>query len=753
MAKVGQTAFEPSVPDSAPERPLRRAGMTDPLKRIRPAGVRAGKVPQVMQMEALECGAACLDMVLAYYGKWVPLEQVRADCGVSRDGSNALNMVKAARAYGMEAKGYRYEPETLRERATFPCILHWGFNHFVVCRGFKGDKVYLNDPARGEVAVPVKELDNQFTGVCLLMQPTASFVADGQPASVKDFALERLRGSIAALVFVALTTAVTSVLGIVNPALSQVFTDHLLTGRNPDWFAPFMAVMLVMCAIEVTVSALNAIYLLRVQGKMAVVSDASFMWKVLHLPMNFFSQRALGDIAARYTTNATIAESVVSTLAPLIVNFAMLAVYLVIMVSYSPLLAAIGIASVVVNLMVSRYISNKRVNLTRVQMRDEANLASSTMSAIDMIETIKASGAEQGFFRRWSGFQASANLQRVKFARLNQYLGLIPEFVSNAANVAVLMCGVWLVLNGQFTVGMILAFQGYLAQFVAPAESLTSAMQTFQEMRTNMERVQDVMEYPEDPLCRVPTVGPDDECEKLRGAVSLQNVTFGYAPLAEPLIEDFSMEVKSGGSIAFVGPSGCGKSTLARLISGMYQPWTGEVLLDGISANQVPREIRAGSLAVIDQDIVLFNDTISNNIKLWDASIEDYEVILAARDASIHNAIMQRDDGYEHVLAEGGRDFSGGERQRMEIARALAQDPTVLIMDEATSALDARTEQEVMEAVRKRGITCIIVAHRLSAIRDCDEIVVMDRGRVVERGTHDELFAADGLYTRLITQE
>lgn len=716
-------------------------------------GTRAGKVPVIMQMEALECGAACLAMVAAYYGKWVPLEQVRLDCGVSRDGSKASNLVKAARMYGFEAAGFRYEPETLREKATFPCIIHWNFNHFVVCRGFKGDTVYLNDPARGEVTVTAREFDAAFTGICLNIVPGPSFEPGGKPPSIANFVRERLEKSRAALVFVALTAVITSVIGIVNPALSQVFLDRLLTGQNPSWLYPFIALLVGLGVVQVTVGVLNALYLLRLEGKMAVVANSSFMWKILRLPMEFFSQRMAGDLASRAATNTTIASSLVQQLAPLVLNFALLIIYATVMVAYSPLLAAIGIASVVINLGLARLISNRRVNIMRVQMRDAGKLAAATVSGIEMIETIKASGAENGFFERWSGFQAGSNTQTVRFTRLNQYLGLVPSFVTQLTDTAVLMTGVFLVIQGQFTVGMILAFQGYLSQFTGPATTLTSTMQTLQEMRSNMERIDDVMRYPEDPVFAREPLNPDDTCEKLKGAVRMEGVTFGYSRLSAPLIEGFDLDVKPGESVAFVGSSGCGKSTLAKLVSGLYQPWEGTVSFDGKPAADVPREVLTGSLAVVDQDITLFNDTIANNIRLWDRSIEDYEVVLAARDAGIHDVIMQRDGGYSYRLAEGGRDFSGGQRQRLEIARVLAQDPTILIMDEATSALDAQTEQEIMRAVRKRGITCIIVAHRLSTIRDCDEIVVLDGGRVAERGTHEQLYAAGGLYTRLATQE
>ncbi len=746
------------------------------VREAKAPGVIADKVPQIMQMEALECGAASLAMICAYYGKWVPLEQVRADCGVSRDGSSALKVLRAARHYGFEASGYRYEPETLRENAVFPCIAHWDFNHFIVVRGFKGDKVYVNDPARGDYAMSFEEFDRGFTGVCLVLKPGPDFTPEGEPASIKDFAMERLKGTGSAIAFVAIATAIISLLGIVNPALSQIFLDRLLAGEAPSWFVPFLALVGAICAIQIVISILNALYLLRVEGKLAVVSNVSFIWRVLHLPMAFFSQRNVGDINQRAQSSETIASQMVGTLAPLIIDFLMLIIYLVIMFTYSWLLSLIGIASVVTNLLVARFISTKRVNITRVQMRDQANLVGATAGAVDMIETLKSSGAEQGYFQRWAGFQAGANTQQARFTTTDVRLSLIPQMVTSFANVMVLVAGLWLTFQGEFTVGMILAFQGYLSSFVAPAERLTTAMQQFQEMRTAMERIQDVMDYPEDPLSEeqdeeqdgedagaaeddelaslgISLASADTGLAKLRGGIELEGVTFGYSPLDPPLIEDFSLHVKPGGSVAFVGSSGSGKSTLSKLISGLYRPWSGEVRFDGVPMDDVPKAVRTGSVAVIDQDIILFNDTVSNNIRLWDDSIEDFEVILAARDARVHDVIMEKDGGYDHVLLDGGQDLSGGQRQRMEIARALAQDPTILIMDEATSALDAETELEVMENIKRRGLTLVIIAHRLSAIRDCDEIVVLDKGHVVERGTHAELYAAGGTYAKLIATE
>ena len=708
------------------------------------------RVPVVMQMEALECGAASLAMIMAYYKKWVPLEQVRLDCGVSRDGSNAKNVLLAARNYGFQAAGFRCETDSLRTEIQLPCILHWNFNHFVVLRGFRGKYAYLNDPARGEIRVGPEEFNRSFTGVCLQITPGPEFEPGGKRKSTLAFARKRLTGAGAAVAFVMLSTAIGALFGILNPVFSNFFMDRLLTGENRELLTPFLILLAVLGAAQILVAWIQAVYSLRINGKMALVGSSSFFWKLLRLPMSFFSQRMSGDVLQRMGSNAAIAGTLVDTFAPLLLNTGMMIFYLVVMLRYSPVLTLVGLVTIVLNLLISQIISHKRVNITRVQLRDSGKLAAATVSGIQMVETIKSSGAENGYFQKWAGYQASVNAAQVRFARLDQYLGMIPALLSSLAGAAVLILGVRQAMDGQFTIGMILTFQGFLSAFMSPAMLLISAGQSIQEMRTEMERVEDVMSYPDDPVFSDAPLTEEQDYSKLSGEVELRHVTFGYSPLSQPLIRDFSLHVKPGSRVAFVGGSGCGKSTLSKLISGLYQPWSGEILFDGKPISQIDRSVFTGSVAVVDQDIVLFEDTIANNIKMWDSSIEDFEMILAARDAQIYDDIMARDGGFSGMLTENGQDLSGGQRQRLEIARVLAQDPTLIILDEATSALDALTEYELVKAIKDRGITCIVIAHRLSTIRDCDEILVLDKGAVVERGTHDELYARGGLYADLI---
>ena len=709
---------------------------------------RVKRVPVVMQMEALECGAASLGMVLAYWKKWLPLERLRIDCGVSRDGSNALNILKAARKYGMVAKGFRMEVERLR-KVEDPAILHWNFCHFVVFNGFKGDKVSLNDPARGRVLVDMEEFNRSFTGIVLTFQPGPEFEPSGQHASVLSFVRQRMKSARAALLFTFLTGLLMAFVGLVSPVFSQIFMDDILSGKNPDWFKFFIGMYAVLVVFQFIVQVMQDFRWVIYQAQLDIEANTSFIWHVLHLPISFFQQRFAGDLVIRQQSNQTCAAHLVQKIAPAVVDISLLIIYLLVMSRYSLPLTVVGLTVAVLNLGLMRYIADKRMNLGRVLERDNGKLNGTTMSSIEGMETIRAAGAELGFFQRWSGVFATKLNSEVRQNKTSVYLEILPLLLQQLSANVILVLGAYLILKGELTIGMLTAFQGFMTSFMNPLNKLMDTGQTLIETRTQMERVEDIFNSKRD-VTDESLIENISGSGKLKGKVELKEVTFGYNPLSVPLINGLSFTLEPGKSVALVGPSGCGKSTIAKLVSGLYDQWSGEILFDGKSRKEIERSVFINSVAMVDQDISLFEDTITNNVKIWDHSIEDFAMIMACRDAQIYKDIVIRPNGFNERLTEGGNNLSGGQRQRLEIASALAREPVILIFDEATSALDAATEEQVMRSIKDAGISLIIIAHRLSTIRDCDEIIVLDKGHVMERGTHDSLMRQEGMYYRLM---
>ena len=703
-------------------------------------------VPVIMQMEMVECGAASLGMVMAYYKKWLPLEQLRKDCGVSRDGCSAKQLLLAGRSYGMEANAYKLDEDELQELA--PAIIHWNFNHFVVYKGKKGGVHYLNDPGRGKVKVSQEEFDRSFTGIALSFEPTEAFQPGGSRASILGFVKRRLKNTWAAAFFIFVVGLLSAIVGIATPLFSQVFMDDILSGKNPDWFKPFMAAFIAVIGVNFLTAWLRGIYQRKYNAAMAIDANSNFFWHLLRLPMDFFSQRYVGDLILRQKSNQNIAATLVQQLAPLAIQMMLLVLYLTFMLRYSLVLTLIGLGSMGLNIVLASYISTKRVDVARISERDMGKYYGVTMSCLDNIETIKAAGAENGFFSHWAGYFTNMHNSEARAGRRDQLYGVWPEMLQTLTNNAILLIGAYLIMDGEFTIGMLLAFQGFMSGFSAPAQQLFSVAEMVIEMRTQMERVEDVLKYP---MQEQSNAAHSEGSGKLRGRIELKNVSFGYNKFSQPQIKDVSMTVEPGKSVAFVGTSGCGKSTLAKLITGLYQPWEGEILFDGKRRSEINTDEFTNSVAMIDQNVVMFDDTILSNIKMWDSSIEDFAMVLACRDAQIREEVVSRPEGFNTRLVKGGKNFSGGQLQRIEIATALAREPVVLIMDEATSALDAETEKHIMDSIRMMGVTLIVIAHRLSTIRDCDEIVVLDKGVVVERGTHQALMEKDGVYKQLVT--
>ena len=702
------------------------------------------KVPVVVQMETVECGAACLSMILAYYGKWLSLEQLRTDCGVSRDGSNARCIVQAARRHGLDAHGYRADISHLEHMA--PAIIHWNYNHFVVFKGFDGGLAYINDPGIGSIAVSMEDFNRSYTGVAITASPTDQFKPQGHQTSILHYVRENIRGVSDAFIFTLIMGILTAFAGMLYPLFSQVFMDDIITGKNEEWTIPFFVGMGALVVFHFLLAFLDNVYGRRFSGSMSLKGNTRFLWHALNLPMEFFAQRYVGDIVQRQSLNETITTTLVRILAPYAINILLLIVYVVVMARYSFLLTLMGLMSVALNIYVVRKESELRNNLSRAMEQTEGKFYGITMSCVDNIESIKAAGAERKFFEFWAGYFARRNNQEVAF----EARSFSPYVFGHVANALVLILGAALILYGDFSIGMLMAFQGFMAEFMRPAMGLMQGSTTVIELRSQMERIDDVIAYPTEKWS-------DDANEahgaKMGGMFEMKNVTFGYSPTSEPLIKDFSMKLEPGKSVALVGTSGCGKSTIAKLVAGLYEPWSGDILFDGRKRSEISHEEYVNSVAVIDQNVVLFDDTISENLKMWDHSIEDFTMTMACIDSGIRNDIISRPRGFNTKLVKGGGNFSGGQRQRMEIATALAREPILLVMDEATSALDTVTEREVMQNIRQCGASLIVIAHRLSTVRDCDEIIVMDHGQIAERGTHDELMSRDGIYKKLMTND
>ncbi|NLG48757.1 MAG: NHLP family bacteriocin export ABC transporter peptidase/permease/ATPase subunit [Chloroflexi bacterium] len=721
------------------------------LKKIKPATRPDGrvKVPTVLQMEAVECGPASLAMIMAHYGLYVPLEELRIACGVSRNGSKASNILKAARDYGFDAKGYKKDLEPLKN-TDMPVIVFWNFNHFLVVEGFRKGKVYLNDPASGPRIVTEEEFDESFTGVTLVIRPGPDFTRGGEKRSLLRSLGTRMGSDGRGLLYVLLVSLLLVLVGLVVPSFTRIFVDYYLVQRVENWLWPMFGVMAATALLQAGLTWLQQNYLLRLETKLAVASSARFFWHVLRLPIEFFVQRYAADISVRVALNDRVAQLLSGDLATNLLNVLLIAFYVIVMLQYDVVLTILGVVIALLNIVALRFISRKRVDANQRSLNDQSKLMATAFSGLRMVENLKATGSESDFFSRWSGHQAKAIRADQELGLLTEALAVIPPVLS-ALNVAVILtAGGLRIMNGQLTIGGLVAFQALMASFLAPVNQVVNLGSRLQQTEGDLVRLDDVLRYPIDSNTEQRHTGQDTSGGKLTGRVELRNVTFGYSKLEPPLIENLSLTLEPGSRVALVGGTGSGKSTVAKLVAGLYDPWSGEILFDGQTRDQIPRTKLNNSLAMVDQDIFLFEGTVRENLTMWDSTIPETNIGLAARDAAIHEEVAARPGGYDSPVSEGGTNFSGGQRQRLEIARALVTNPTILIMDEATSALDPITEKIIDDNLRRRGCTCLIVAHRLSTIRDCDEIIVLDRGKVVQRGTHKQLMRSRGRYAQLI---
>ena len=710
------------------------------------------KTPTVLQMEAVECGAAALGTILAYYGRFVPLEELRIACGVSRDGSKASNIVRAARKYGLKATGFKAELWQL-VKFQLPVIIHWRFSHFLVLEGFNKDKVYLNDPAGGPRTVTRQEFDDNFTGVVMEFAPTAEFVKGGKQFNTLAALVQRLSSSKTALLFVTLVGLSLVLPGLVLPSFIRAFVDYYLVRDLDSWIFPILLGMAVAAALRGVLTWLREHYLLRLETKLAISMSGKFFWHVLRLPVEFYTQRYAGEIGNRVAINEQVAYLISGRLASTVLDLTTIVFFSILMFLYDPLLTVIGITFAFGNLAALRYVARKRVDTNQRLAIAKGKLAGMMAGGLQHIESIKAAGRESDFFARLAGQNAEVVRDEEHMDNYSSGLGVVPPLLMALTTASILTIGGLRVMDGQITIGMLVAFQSLMISFLEPVNKLVDLGAVIQEVEGGLKRLDDVLKAPVEESLLAEEVLQDvsKRMPKLSGRLELRNVTFGYSRLEPPLIQNFNLSLEPGKRVALVGGSGSGKSTVAKLVSGLYEPWSGEILFDGKTRTQLPRTTLTNSMGVVDQDIFLFEGTVRDNLTLWEPTVPETRVVKAAHDACIHDEIASRVGGYGSLIAENGSNYSGGQRQRLEIARALTSDPVLLVLDEATSALDPLTEKLIDTRLRRRGCTCLIIAHRLSTIRDCDEIIVLEKGQIVQRGTHQEMLQQpDSPYARLI---
>lgn len=710
----------------------------------RPKVQRRKPVPTILQIEQTECGVACLAMIMASHGMHVGLERLREMAGVSRDGTRASNLLKAARNVGLVAKGFRKEPEQLHE-IPWPAILHWNFNHFVVLEGLTSSFAYLNDPASGRRKVPLDELREAFTGVVIACEPGPDFKPSGAPPSVLAALAERLSGTRAILPQIIIASGLLVVPGVALPVLSRVFVDDILTTRQADWIIPFTLLLAASTLVQGALVLFQQSLLARLEVRLAFLPTAKMLWHMLRLPMSFYTQRHPGELANRLEANERLATLLSGEFATSIFNLLSMVVYAVVMFLLDPVLAiALVLLQSVYFLTLS--ISNRlQARNARLQAAQSGKLIAATVGAIRAIETIKASATEREAFQRWAGHQARLLSLRSSQGRVEALIGVVPGLLSALSAAAVLGLGGLRVMDGAISLGTLIAFQALAVSFYTPIASLVQLAGQIQMVKADIDRADDLM--------RAPAASHETkDAAPASFEMRAEDLVFGYSPLDPPFINGFSLTLRPGARVALVGGSGSGKSTVGRLLAGLFTPWSGTISIGGVALSDLDPARRATLCGYVDQEIFLFEGTVQDNLSLWDPGVSDARLMRALSDAAILDDIVMRKGQLKSLVNEGGSNFSGGQRQRLEISRVLAAEPSIVILDEATSALDPATEKLIDDNLRARGCTTIIIAHRLSTIRDCDEIIVMKQGRIVERGDHETLMTAAGEYAALIAE-
>lgn len=707
------------------------------------------KVPIIMQMHSGENGTAALSMILAYYKKYLPMKTVRDKCLSSRNGSSLGQLKNAAEYFGLKSEIQKINLDDLK-KVEMPVIACWKKNRYVVIKGFKKGKVLLNDPAKGTYSMTEEKFKTTYKDKVLILRPGENFKPEGQPVSLVSLIFNRINKFKRSALFILTMHSISIFTGIFSIILSQLMLDDVIGRKQLTWYMPILVGMCLAFTIKSVISIFQTFYSYKISRKMAAYSGSRFFKKLLQLPMKFYDHHYIGDIMERFDTNLTLDRSLLQTTSPRFADTIMIFVYLLLMFYYNPTIAAICLGIEIIYIIVSLFLQERISTISHSLNSSSGALRASQLNGLNTMDTIKSTGTERNFFSMWIRSQDEYQENSYRVLKVKSVSTLFTSLHGSITSAVLLFVGAFFIVYGNFTLGMLSSFSAILAKIKDCLKYNIKAMNDLSSMRANIERVDDILVRKNED--EVP-IEDEINIDKLQGNINVENITYYYDEGDSPAISNVSLNIKKGQSVALVGATGCGKSTLIKLIANLYNPNSGTISYDGHSRSEIPDAAFYSSIATVDQESMLFEDSISSNLKLWDETIDDEDMINAAKDSEIHKRIISNEDGYNSLILEKGNNYSAGEQQRLELARALAKKPSILLLDEFTSSLDAITEEKVFKAIKDRGITCILAAHRMSTVAECDQIIVIEKGKIVENGTHEQLYNSKGLYRKLMDKQ